>query len=184
VGIAYDVTDRRAARDKLAYEANFDALTGLANRRHFLTRLQGVLRRVSLEHGTAALCMLDIDLFKTINDRSGHSAGDEVLEALGNIVRGELRSNALAGRLGGDEFAFVLPDTDHDEAAEVAERIRERLGRMAIGTDGGAAPLSVTATFGVAEWHPQMDAKELMEAADRALYKAKLAGRNRVCVEV
>jgi diguanylate cyclase (GGDEF)-like protein/PAS domain S-box-containing protein len=184
VGIAHDVTDRRAARDKLAYEANFDALTGLANRRHFLTRLQGVLRRVSLEHGTAALCMLDIDLFKTINDRSGHSAGDEVLEALGNIVRGELRSNDLAGRLGGDEFAFILPDTDQDEAAEVAERIRERLGRMAIGTDGGAAPLSVTATFGVAEWHPKMDAKELMEAADRALYRAKSAGRNCVCVEV
>jgi diguanylate cyclase (GGDEF)-like protein/PAS domain S-box-containing protein len=184
VGIAHDITDRRAARDKLAYQANFDALTGLANRRHFLTRLQGVLRRVSMEHGTAALCMLDIDLFKTINDRSGHSAGDEVLEALGNIVRGELRSNDLAGRLGGDEFAFILPDTDHDEAAGVAERIRERLGCMAIGTGSGSGALSVTATFGVAEWHPQMDAKELMDAAYRALYNAKSAGRNCVCVEV
>jgi diguanylate cyclase (GGDEF)-like protein/PAS domain S-box-containing protein len=184
VGIAQDITARKAAQEKLAYQANFDALTGLANRHHFWTRLQGVLRRVSIEHGTASLCILDVDLFKTINDRSGHSAGDEVLEALGNIMRSELRSNDVAGRLGGDEFAFVLPETDHDEAARLAERIRERLGTIAFGMAGGSAPFSVTATFGVAEWRAEMDAKELMEAADRALYRAKSSGRNRVCVDV
>ncbi|MGD1070311.1 MAG: diguanylate cyclase [Bryobacteraceae bacterium] len=183
VGIAHDITARKDARDKLAWQANFDALTGLANRRHFWTRLQGVLGQTTLEHGTVALGILDVDLFKEINDRCGHSAGDEVLEALGNIMRGELRPNDVAGRLGGDEFAFILPETDHDEAARVAERIRERLGALAFGMTGGCEPFFVTATFGVAEWSPDMDAKELMDAADRALYRAKSAGRNRVCVD-
>jgi diguanylate cyclase (GGDEF)-like protein/PAS domain S-box-containing protein len=182
VGIAQDITARKAAQDELAYQANFDALTGLANRAHFWTRLQGVLRRASMEHATASLCILDIDLFKEINDRFGHASGDEVLESLGGIMRSELRSNDLAGRLGGDEFAFVLPDADDRDAAGIAERIRERLETVAFGLAAGVPPFSVTATFGVAEWCPSMDAKALLEAADRALYQAKSSGRNRVCV--
>jgi len=183
VGIMQDITARKAAQDKLAYQANYDALTGLPNRHHFWTRLQTALRRGSIEHSVVSICLFDVDHFKDINDRFGHAAGDEVLEEVGNIVRAELRPFDTSGRLGGDEFCFVLPGTDDDEAARVAERIRERLCTLAFGMETGS-PFSVTATFGVAESRPDIDAKDLMEAADRALYRAKSAGRNRVCVDV
>lgn len=183
VGISQDITARKAAEDKLSYQANYDALTGLPNRHHFWTRLQTALRRSSIDHSQTSLCLIDVDYFKEINDKYGHAAGDEVLEEVGNIVRAELRSSDIAGRLGGDEFCFVLPGTDHDEAARVADRMRERLSTLAFGIQSGS-PFSVTATFGVSESTPDMDAKELMEAADRALYRAKSAGRNRVCVDV
>lgn len=181
VGISQDITARKAAQDKLAYQANYDALTGLSNRHYFWTGLQSLLRRASIERSGTALCLFDVDHFKDINDRFGHAAGDEVLESIGNIVRGELRSTDIAGRLGGDEFCFALSRTDSNECARVAERIRDRLGTLAFGMNAGS-PFSVTATFGVAESEPDANAKELMEAADRALYRAKSAGRNRVIV--
>lgn len=184
VGIAQDITARRAAQEKLTWQANYDALTGLANRHHFWTRLQSILRRAGIEHGAASLCLLDVDNFKETNDRFGHSAGDEVLEAVGAILRSELRTSDFSGRLGGDEFCFILADTDGNEAARLAERILERLRTQAFGMTSHGTAFSVTATFGVAEWQPHMDARELMEAADRALYRAKAAGRNRVCVDV
>jgi diguanylate cyclase (GGDEF)-like protein/PAS domain S-box-containing protein len=182
VGISQDITARKAAQDKLAYQANYDALTGLSNRQYFRAGLQSLLRQASIERSSTALCLFDIDHFKDINDRFGHAAGDEVLEAVGNIVRGELRSDDIAGRLGGDEFCFVLPDTDRNICARVAERMRSRLGTLAFGMSQGS-PFSVTATFGVAESEPDVNAKDLMEAADRALYRAKSAGRNRVLVD-
>ncbi len=182
VGIAQDITARKAAQEKLAWQANYDALTGLPNRHFFWTRLQSALRRASIEHVETSLCLFDIDRFKEINDRYGHNAGDEVLEEVGNIVRAELRSNDIPGRLGGDEFCFALPGTDENEAARVAERIRVRLSTLAFGMDTGST-FSVTATFGVAQSQQDVDAKNLMEAADRALYRAKSSGRNRVCVD-
>lgn len=184
VGIGQDVTARRVAQEQLTWQANHDALTGLANRHHFWTRLQTVLRRAAIEHSVAALCLLDIDNFKEINDKYGHAAGDEVLEAVGTILRRELRSTDLSGRLGGDEFVFVVPETDAHEAARLAERILDRLRTQAFGAGGDLEPFLVTATFGVAEWQPHVDARELMDAADRALYRAKAAGRNRVCIDV
>lgn len=181
VSISQDITARKEAQEKLTYHANFDALTGLRNRQHFWSGLQSVLRRASIGHYGTSLCLFDVDHFKEINDRFGHGAGDEVLEAVGNIVRAELRVTDLAGRLGGDEFCFALPRTGGDECARVAERIRNRLSTLAFGL-GTDAPFSVTATFGVAESDPDVNAKELMEAADRALYQAKAEGRNRVTV--
>jgi len=184
VGIAQDISARKAAQEKLTWQANYDALTGLANRHHFWTRLQSALRRASIEQNNTSVCLFDVDRFKDINDTYGHAAGDEVLEAVGNIVRAELRSTSdIAGRLGGDEFCFALPGTDHNEAARVAERIRTRLSTLAFGLESGS-PFSITATFGVAESQQDTDARELLESADRALYRAKSAGRNRVCVDV
>ncbi len=202
VGIAQDITERKTAQEKLTRQANSDALTGLANRHHFRTSLEGALRRASLSQSPVALCLFDLDEFKTINDQFGHAAGDEVLEEVGNIVRAELRSRELfgpnivgrntsrrdfagrdiAGRLGGDEFCFALPGTDENECARVAERIRHRLSTLAFGLTS-ETPFSITATFGVAAADGILDAKELLEAADRALYRAKAAGRNRVCVD-
>lgn len=182
VGIAQDVTERRAAQEKLTWQANYDGLTGLANRHHFRTRLESSLRRASLDHSTLSLCLFDVDKFKEVNDRFGHAAGDEVLEEIGNIVRTELNDQGFAGRLGGDEFCFALPGTDENEAARVAERIRTRLSTLAFGLTS-EAPFSVSAAFGVAECHGNLDSNHLLEAADRALYRAKAAGRDRVCVD-
>ena len=183
VGIAQDVTAHRTAQEQLAWRANFDALTGLSNRHHFMTRLQSTLRRAAMEHTTTSVCILDIDHFKDINDRFGHSAGDQVLEALGSVIRGELRPRDTAGRLGGDEFVILLPATNQRESAALADRIREQLGAISFGLASENA-FSVTATFGVAEWLPWMKPKDFVEAADRALYRAKSSGRNRVFVEV
>ena len=183
VGTAQDVTAHNAARERLTWQANYDTLTRLANRQHFWTRLQSLLRRASMEHAPVSLCLFDIDLFKEINDQFGHAAGDEVLEAVGTIVRSELRSEDASGRLGGDEFCFVLPNVDQEEAACLAERIRERLNTMAFGMSVSGVPFTASATFGVACLQPHLGAKELMEAADRALYRAKASGRNRVCLD-
>jgi diguanylate cyclase (GGDEF)-like protein/PAS domain S-box-containing protein len=180
VGIAQDVTAHNAAREHLTWQANYDTLTRLANRQHFWTRLQGLLRRASMELSPVSLCVFDIDQFKDINDHFGHAAGDEVLEAIGTIVRSELRSEDASGRLGGDEFCFVLSNADTDQAARLAERIRERLNTMAFGMNGGA-PFTASATFGIAAWQSHMEARELIETADRALYRAKASGRNCVC---
>ena len=126
VGIAQDATERRTNQEKLTRQANYDALTGLANRHYFRTSLESALRRASLDGSSLALCLFDLDEFKAVNDRYGHAAGDEVLEEVGKIVRTELRSQNIAGRdiagrLGGDEFCFALPGTDENEAARVAE---------------------------------------------------------------
>jgi diguanylate cyclase (GGDEF)-like protein/PAS domain S-box-containing protein len=183
VGSAQDVSAHHAARERLTWQANYDTLTRLANRQHFWSRLQNLLRRASMEHLRVSLCLFDIDLFKEINDQFGHAAGDEVLESVGTIVRSEMRSEDSSGRVGGDEFCFVLPNADHEEAARLAERIRDRLSTMAFGMNGSGSPFTASATFGIAAWQPNMGARELMEAADRALYRAKSAGRNCVCVD-
>jgi diguanylate cyclase (GGDEF)-like protein len=125
-----------------------------------------------------------VDNFKAANDRYGHSSGDEVLEALGLLLREEVQSRDLCARLGGDEFCFVLPEGDAKEAARLAERILDRLRTQAFGMESNGSAFSVTATFGIAELRPQMSARELMDAADRALYRAKNAGRARVSVDL
>ncbi len=188
VGIAQDVTARRAAQERLTWQANYDALTGLANRHYFWGRLQTVLRRAAIEHSVVSLCLLDVDNFKEINDKYGHAAGDEVLEAVGSILRTELRSSDVSGRLGGDEFTFVLPDTSSHDAARLAERILDRLRTQAFGAGAETEPFLVTATLGIAQSRLDqsrldIDARELMESADRALYRAKAAGRNRVSID-
>ncbi|HWF11571.1 MAG TPA: diguanylate cyclase [Bryobacteraceae bacterium] len=180
VGIAQDVTAHKGAQGKLA-RANYDALTGLPNRRHFWTGMQSALRQASLMRTGTAVCLFDIDLFGEINDRYGQAAGDEVLEVIGNIVRAELRATDVAGRLGGDEFCVALPGVDRDECVRVAERIRDRICSVSFGFAPGS-PFCVSATFGVAVSEPDGHVKDLMEAAGQALFRAKSEGRNRVLV--
>jgi len=179
VGISQDITAEKGTADKLRRLAGVDLLTGLRTRQHFLNGLNSALRRASLDHMGSSLCMFDIDNFKEINDRFGPVAADEVVETIGHILIAELRTTDLAGRLGEDQFCFALPCSNSEECARVAERIRDRLSTLAF----GLTPFSVTATFGVVESDPDVNAKELMKAADRALYRAKTQGRNRVTVE-
>ncbi|WP_253037170.1 diguanylate cyclase [Cupriavidus phytorum] len=165
--------------------AETDALTGLANRRVFAARFAADSARCAAEQRPVSVVMLDIDHFKSINDRWGHASGDVVLRAVADALRGGVRKDDLPARLGGEEFAVLLPDTGVDDAAAVAEHLRQRLEalRCEPAPDAGSTgPIRFTASFGVAAIAPgnggNLDA--LLMAADRRLYEAKANGRNQV----
>lgn len=176
--IAKDVTERRRHEQTLERLATTDALTGLANRRAFMARLEEERMRPSMGGRGGMLIMLDLDHFKRVNDTWGHAAGDEVLVHLARLLRGDLlRATDLAGRLGGEEFAVLLPDTTAEEALGVAERLRRALEQSKIHVGDGAT-LQVTMSLGVAPITG--DALAVLAHADIALYEAKNTGRNKV----
>ncbi|GAA4978912.1 sensor domain-containing diguanylate cyclase [Kineococcus glutinatus] len=159
---------------RLRLAAGTDGLTGLANRRTFDAGLDGHLARAERTGSPCSVLLIDLDHFKSVNDRHGHLAGDEVLTALAGVLAAGSRPGDLPARYGGEEFAVVLPDTDADAATAVAERLRAAVERM-------PASVPVTASVGVATCGPRhRTAVELLAAADEALYEAKAAGRNRV----
>ena len=160
--------------------ADRDALTGLLNRGAFDRRLEAEAARFDRYGHPLALLLLDIDHFKSINDRWGHEAGDLVLRAVAATVAGNLRDVDHAGRVGGEEFAILLPAGTLGAATDAAERLRAAIERLHIAA--AAARIDVTASFGVASCPENTtDPHALVAAADAALYKAKDAGRNRVC---
>ncbi len=162
-------------------QALLDGLTGLANRRSCEETLNAELARSERFPGPLALVITDLDDFKEVNDRYGHQAGDVVLREFATLLRESVRDIDLAGRWGGEEFLLVLPGTDLEGAAHVADRIRRALaGRIVLSVDG--EPISVTASFGVAAHPEAQSASALFSAADSALYEAKRTGKNRVSV--
>jgi diguanylate cyclase (GGDEF)-like protein/PAS domain S-box-containing protein len=188
-----DVTVRKAAEQRLADErtelhglAFRDGLTGLFNRRHFDRELEYQWRPDARadKRGFVAVVMVDVDAYKGFNDHYGHQAGDECLRAIAQTIAASVkRPTDVVARYGGEEFALVLKDTDHEGARLVGERIRRaveglQIGHLACG-DG-----IVTVSCGVAAQRPcdGGDGSRLVAAADRALYTAKRAGRNRTCV--
>ncbi len=155
-----------------------DPLTGLYGRTHWEQQAEAALQRHGATGEAASLLMLDIDGFKQINDRLGHVVGDDVIRALGHIVRGCVRGSDCAGRYGGDEFSLLLVDTDAAQAREIAERIRVQAESHRIRDH---AALRFTASIGIAPLQPRLATpREWVAAADAALYRAKRAGRNRV----
>ncbi|MBV8528008.1 MAG: GGDEF domain-containing protein [Candidatus Dormibacteraeota bacterium] len=148
-------------------EAGRDPLTGLLNRRSMLEHLARDRRRSERTGEPLAVVMLDLDLFKALNDRSGHLEGDRYLRDLAAIWVSELRGGDILARLGGDEFVVVMPDCTLARACDVADRLRS------LTTE------ECTASAGAAEWRAGLGVDELLGAADTALYRAKLAGRNR-----
>ncbi len=153
----------------------FDELTGLRNRRAILHELEMVLAGARRHGHRVSVLMLDVDRFKTVNDRHGHRAGDDVLREVARRVSDRLRREDVAGRLGGDELLVVLPDTGDEGAAVVAESIRLAVGAGPVMTAGG--PIGVTLSVGSATWAGE-DLNVLLERADRALYAAKQGGRD------
>lgn len=158
-----------------------DALTGLYNRCYVIEKLDSEINR-ALRHGSPmALLMLDVDHFKQINDTYGHSTGDQVLQAIGQLLRDSCRVYDVPGRYGGEEFCIVLPETKLGNTTVVAERIRTKLASASL--KAGDAALSVTASIGIAgidETGGALSPADLIDRADRALYRAKDRGRNRV----
>lgn len=169
----------RLARDVQNLMMN-DALTGLANRTHF-TEIIGRLFAASQRYQRCfAYVILDIDHFKRVNDRFGHQSGDKVLKTLGSILLQRLRSVDTAIRYGGEEIVILLPETTALQAGVIVNEVQKKLGAMTF--SAGKQQFSVTFSAGIAEYPFFNSLSKLFEAADKALYSAKAAGRNRVCL--
>ncbi len=171
-------------QQRLAEGALHEPLTGLYNRRYFTDRLTAELA-ASQRHGRAlALLLIDVDHFKLVNDRLGHLAGDEALKMVAHVMRGALRKEDVLARYGGEEFVVLARETGLGGARALAERIRKAVERSRISWEGRS--LALTVSIGVSVTHGRADGdlagrhRELIEAADKALYQAKDKGRNRV----
>jgi two-component system cell cycle response regulator len=177
----------REAQRKLEEQSITDALTGLKNRRFFDERLHEEFRRAQRYGDYLALIMIDLDHFKAVNDRYGHPAGDVVLREAAALIRGAIRDPDICARYGGEEFAVILPKTHMSGALTVAERVWRELGAKAYQLPdpaGGQATVKVSASMGVA-FYPSKDIASgelLLRFADQALYQAKRAGRNTICL--
>ena len=166
---------------RIAELAERDSLTGLFNRRAGLERLEAELGRGGRERAFLSAIMVDIDHFKQVNDTRGHEAGDLALRAMARACASELRAEDVAIRWGGEEFLFFLPGAGLESAVAVAERIRLRVQAARIGREG--EPFSISVSGGVASRLPGERSASLVRRADRALYRAKGEGRNRVVAD-
>jgi diguanylate cyclase (GGDEF)-like protein len=168
--------------DELELSCTTDSLTGLPNRRLFVQRVQEEARRAVRYQVPVSLLLIDLDDFKHINDTHGHAVGDAVLRAVGECLRVTCRDTELAVRCGGDEFAVLAPETCAEDAFELARRVHAQLEKACAEPLGDAGLLSVSVSIGIADMrraaHTTREA--LFEAADRALYVAKAAGKNRI----
>lgn len=168
-----------AARLEAEQLANTDMLTQLNNRRAFYAIGEVLVQNSQRYRRPVSVLMLDIDYFKAVNDRYGHAVGDEVLRATARVLLEQVRDADVVGRLGGEEFAILLPETRLEEAAILAERIRQAIARLRVSC--GEASVTLTASLGVAECMPGCVALDVLIAeADGALYEAKAQGRDRV----
>jgi diguanylate cyclase (GGDEF)-like protein len=160
-------------------QALVDGLTGIANRRQCEDSLTGEIARADRLGTPFTLVLADLDDFKAVNDVHGHAVGDDVLREFAAVIRATVRDSDVAGRWGGEEFLLLLPGAEAEGGAQLADRIRTTLSeRSFLGRDGEV--VTVTCSFGVAQHRLGGDERELFAAADRALYRAKRAGKNRV----
>ncbi len=181
ISIAFILLAMAKERTELRHRtaAMVDPLTGIANRRSFLQDAAALAQRHNSNPRPTAVLLIDLDHFKSVNDRFGHAIGDRVLEIFADSMRESIRASDLIGRLGGEEFAAILRDTSRDKAVAAAERLRESFAREAQDVDG--RPVCATVSIGVVHCDgPTLDVAELLAQADQALYFAKERGRNRV----
>ncbi|HEY9052739.1 MAG TPA: diguanylate cyclase [Gammaproteobacteria bacterium] len=184
--IATDITERKIMEEELRKAkhlaeqlANTDELTGLNNRRAFFALGYRAFKQAKRFEHPISVIMIDIDHFKHINDSYGHSIGDMALQAFAKPLQHLVRDIDIVGRMGGEEFALILPETDLQEASNLAERLRSEIANMKI--DSGNNQIKLTASLGVATSKQDCDSLEsLLTKADDALYVAKKKGRNQV----
>lgn len=170
---ATDVTKHKRMEKELRCLSVTDCLTNCYNRRFFMQKLEEEIERAKRNGNKFSLIMLDIDRFKSINDRFGHNVGDLVLKSMAEMIKNRIRKIDTLARWGGEEFVLLLPDTPVENAARLAEELRESLSRMDIQGVG-----RVTASFGVAGYCPGDSVDSLVNKADNMMYEAKAAGRN------
>lgn len=180
VDLQAELKERNAALGRLSIT---DGLTGLNNHRHFQDELLRAFEESDRYDRPLSLALIDIDFFKKINDTHGHAAGDEVLREVSRIFTDSIRAADVAARYGGEEFTIMMPETDLAEGVQVAEKIRSLIENHTFHTEAGDLPITVSigvATYPRSRMH---SARELIEAADKALYRAKRGGRNQVQIE-
>jgi diguanylate cyclase len=184
--VIYDVTDEAVSRlgmqslnSQLEKISRVDGLTGLYNRRFWEEQFVMEYKRDKRSESPSALIMLDIDNFKKVNDTYGHPAGDEVIKTLAGIIKKATRETDIAGRYGGEEFSIILPDTPVANVEFVAERIRRLVEKCVVVYD--EINISFTVSIGIAGFkHTYKDSTQWLDTADKSLYQAKAAGKNRV----
>jgi diguanylate cyclase (GGDEF)-like protein len=177
IGLADLSLRARRERDVAHHLADHDALTGLLNRRALVARLHEAVTQARPQHQPLALIFLDLDHFKSVNDRYGHQTGDACLRAVAAAIADELRPTDSLGRYGGEEFVALLPGTTHEQAMAVGERIRRSIESLHVHARGNS--LQTTISMGVASLTGPADtADDLIARADAALYRAKTQGRN------
>lgn len=174
-----DVTQARAAKQALSWQAQHDPLTNLVNRREFETQLERIIQTAQDQATTHTLCYIDLDQFKIVNDTCGHNAGDELLRRLAQIFRHEVRRSDVLSRIGGDEFGILFYDCGLHQAQQIVERIHQQISQFRF--VWAEQSFNVSASFGLV----QIDADNegltaVLRAADAACYAAKEAGRNRI----
>lgn len=166
---------------KIERHANTDALTGLSNRHAMNEKFGRELSRCVQNNNPIAMIMIDVDHFKQFNDRFGHVAGDRALSAVASILKLQFRPRDLLVRYGGDEFAVLLPDVDLELATTIANRVRSAVSGDTEASNDSLIQIPIQISMGVASLQPGSDLSELIRDADAALYRAKEAGRNKVC---
>jgi diguanylate cyclase (GGDEF)-like protein len=173
-----------SANERLERQAREDGLTGIANKRHFNEKLRDEWQRAARDRSRLSLVLCDIDHFKAFNDTYGHEEGDQILSKVAAVLDEKVKRPAdLAARYGGEEFVALLPETDIDGAEQVAREFNEAVYELNIEHEGARELDRLTVSCGVGTVVPQHSCppEELVKRADRALYDAKDAGRNRVC---
>ena len=178
--IMADVTEQLMLVEELQYHAETDPLTGVANRRRFLKALEQESARVERQPEAFSVLQIDVDNFKQINDRYGHTIGDYILKQITHRIVHCLRGTDLLGRMGGDEFAALLPLADANCVCDIAERIRASVAEDLVAPTGNR--ISASVSVGAATYRPNepCDWQGLLDSADQALYRAKALGRNQV----
>jgi diguanylate cyclase (GGDEF)-like protein len=166
------------AMENLNNQATHDELTGLYNRRYILQRLEDQWQDIRRYHTACSIALLDIDHFKLVNDRFGHGIGDLVLKGFASRIQGELRQGDIFARYGGEEFLLVLPMTELEAAGKLVDRLRQIIEETPIIDE--PLTICIRSSFGVAELLPAEAVHDCISRADRALYRAKESGRNRV----
>ena len=174
-----DVTQSRQLAEKLSYQASHDMLTGLINRHEFERRLENALNHAEDDKETHAVFFIDLDQFKLVNDTSGHTAGDQLLIQLGNIMREQVRQHDSVARLGGDEFAILLQYCSPDDARNIADKLRLEIDDFNFAWE--ERQFKVTASIGVVGIdHTNTSVADILREADTCCYMAKEKGRNRI----
>jgi diguanylate cyclase (GGDEF)-like protein/PAS domain S-box-containing protein len=178
--IVRDISQRKALEEELRMLSITDTLTGLFNRRHFLSLARMEMERAVRTKVPFSILLFDIDRFKAYNDSYGHTEGDRLLAEVGELTRTTFRDMDSAFRFGGEEFVVLLPDTRRTGAMAAAERFRRRLAAAHFTPVGAGGPVTVTASIGVAEYQDTHTLDDVVRCADLAMYAAKKEGRNRV----
>ncbi len=176
-----DITEAHQLTEQLSYEASHDSLTGLVNRREFEVRVQNLLDRNSDRRQHHAMCFMDLDQFKVVNDTCGHSAGDELLRQVSQHLTGKVRSNDTLARLGGDEFGMLMEYCSLENARKVAENLQESINKFQFKWEGRLFKIGVSIGL-VAITDEDHNLTELFRNADAACYMAKDLGRSRIHV--